>query len=90
MENKIRKNLLDLNYQKYLQYRNTSIILLFTYFIGIAIAFGTNQIKYSNTNQILLISLISITIIPAICMPLLYFRFMMAKILKEVEELGIS
>lgn len=38
---KIKKNLLDLQYNKYLQYYNTSTIILFTYVIGVVIGFIT-------------------------------------------------
>ena len=33
----IKKNILDLNYNKHLQYLNVCIVLLFTYLIGILI-----------------------------------------------------
>jgi len=39
------KNLLDLEYQKYLQYHTITIITMFTYFVGFLIAIITNQIN---------------------------------------------
>lgn len=40
----IKKNLLDLDMQKYLQLTTTSIVIAFSYFIGIFIVIITNQV----------------------------------------------
>ncbi|MEA3329505.1 MAG: hypothetical protein U9Q06_02060 [Nanoarchaeota archaeon] len=40
-----KKNILDLQFQKYLIIASTSIIIAFTYFIGVGIAIITNQIR---------------------------------------------
>ena len=40
-----KKNVLDLQFQKYLTIASVSIIIAFTYFIGVGIATITNQIK---------------------------------------------
>ena len=46
MEEEIKKkNILDLQFQKYLTIASTSIIIVFTYFIGIGIAIFSKQIK---------------------------------------------
>lgn len=46
MEESIKKkNVLDLHFQKYLSIATTSVIIAFTYFIGISIAIFTKQIK---------------------------------------------
>ncbi len=42
--NFLQKNLLDLEYQKYLQYLNTTIVAMFTFAIGILIAIFTDQL----------------------------------------------
>ena len=60
MDKKIKKNLLDLKYSKYLQYYNTMMILLFTYFIAIIIAFVTRQLIFSNIDHLFLICVVSI------------------------------
>jgi len=44
-ENIKKKNVLDLHFQKYLSIATTSVIIAFTYFIGIGIAILTKQIK---------------------------------------------
>jgi hypothetical protein len=43
-----RKNVLDLQFQKYLSIASTSIILSFTYFLGVGIALVTKQIVLDN------------------------------------------
>lgn len=43
MNTPIEKNILDLEFQKYLMLTSTSIILAFTYIIGVCIAFISNQ-----------------------------------------------
>lgn len=43
-----RKNILDLQFQKYLTISSTSIIIMFTYVIGVVIAFLTKQIKLND------------------------------------------
>ena len=55
----VKKNLLDLQYAKYLQYYTTAVIILFTYGIGVAIAFITKQIDFYSIGQMLLVFLIS-------------------------------
>lgn len=50
MEDKllIKKNLLDLDMQKYLQLTSTSVIIFFSYFIGVFIVIITNQVDFEN------------------------------------------
>jgi hypothetical protein len=53
-----KKNLLDLHFHKYLVIASTSVLIAFTYIIGIAIAFFTKQIKLDNlTNTIVFINI---------------------------------
>ncbi len=47
MEN-IDKNILDLNFQKCLVTASTSIVVLFTYIIGVFVAFVTGGLTLSN------------------------------------------
>ena len=51
----VKKNILDLQYNKYLQYYNTSVIVLFTYFIGIGVALITEQVDFREGKQLLLL-----------------------------------
>ena len=43
-----KKNILDLHFQKNLTIASTSVIIVFTYFIGISIAILTKQIKLND------------------------------------------
>jgi len=87
LSNKSRKNLLDLEFNKNLQYFNTSIILLFTYIIGVTIVFLTKQIDYRNPKQLLLVILVSIVIIVAITAFMFNFDINLKKISKEIKTL---
>ncbi len=89
LSEKVKKNLLDLQYNKYIQYYNTSIIILFTYFIGVAIAFVTRQININASSQFLVLGLISITVITIVILSMLYFKNNQKNILDEIKNLNI-
>ena len=59
----IKKNLLDLEMQKYLQLTSTSIIILFSYFIGVFIVFITDQINFTNQNIYRLFILVTVNVL---------------------------
>ena len=90
LNDKIKKNLLDLQYNKYLQYYNTSIIVLFTYFIGAAIALLTRQIDYTSQKQMLLLGIISIPVITVCVLLMLKFRNHLKNIFLELRKLNID
>ncbi len=85
----IKKNLLDLQYSKYLQYYNTTIIILFTYFIGVGIAFLTKQINFNDPKQSLSLALISTPIIAACILSMLYFKNHKQNIFEEIKKLNL-
>ena len=87
ISDKVKKNLLDLHYNRNLQYFNTAIILLFTYFISVGIVFITKQLDYTNFNQLLLVSLVSILFIGVDILSMLRFRFHMKNIQEEIKKL---
>lgn len=87
LQTKIKKNLLDLKYNKYLQYLNTSIIILFTYFAGLALAFLTKQIRYNNLNQIGLALFTSVVITSILATFILRFRINLRELTKEISAL---
>jgi hypothetical protein len=43
-----KKNILDLQFQKYLTIASTSVIIAFTYFIGVGIAIFSKQIQLNS------------------------------------------
>lgn len=70
MVNLIEKNKLDMKYQKNLQYLNTTIIAMFTYAIGLALAIFTQQIS-----KIMAGFIITLSLIFYICTSLLLMKF---------------
>ena len=87
--NTIKKNILDLQYNKYLQYFNTIIVLLFTYFIGLIIAFLTDQIDFSIPSNVYLLSSGSSLFFIILVLLLLRFKYKMNQIIEEVKQLKI-
>jgi hypothetical protein len=80
-----RKNILDLEFQKNLQYLNTSIILLFTYLTGVILALMTGQI--STMTQALLVITISAVLATIILMIMIHFRENLKSIPKKIARL---
>ena len=63
----LMKNILDINYTKYVQYKTTAVIIGFTYIVGIIIIFITKQLDFSNKNQMITLIIFSvITLTPCI------------------------
>ncbi len=89
LSDNLKKNLLDIHYNRYLSYSNNCIIFLFTYIIAILIGFITNQIDYRNLNQIFAVGVVSFFVINVIVLLLLNFRVHLKKIVKEMKKLGI-
>jgi len=87
LPDRIKKNILDLHYNKYLQYYNTAIIIFFTYCIGIAIAFITKQIDYKNLNQLLSVGFVTISFVSIIITLMLKFKKHLINILEEIKKL---
>lgn len=85
----LKKNILDLHYNKYLQYYNTSIIILFTYAIGVTIAFVTGQVDYQSRTQLMLVGFISIMFTSIIILLMLEYKAHMSEIINEVKRLKI-
>lgn len=83
----IKKNLLDLNFQKYLVISSTSIIITFTYLIGFGIALMTGQINFDSLKNTLLILGFS-TVLFGVCSFLFLNAYINIKnILKEIQNL---
>ncbi len=56
----IKKNILDLHFQKNLVIMSTLVIIIFTYFIAVAIAYMTGQIKLDDPFTVILIFVFTI------------------------------
>ena len=81
------KNLLDLDHNKYLQYYNTSIIIIFTYAVAVIVGFLTKQIDYYDKSQLAMIIFISITFFSVGGMLLLNFKKRIKNIRGEIKRL---
>jgi len=79
-----RKNVLDLKHNKYVQYYNTTIILIFTYVIGLIIAIITQKITLNTIGIIIFISIIFLGTCAYI---LLNLKDNLQCIIKEIESL---
>jgi len=88
MNNKIKKNILDLEYNKDLQYSNTIVVIIFTYFIGLFIALTTNRFIF-NLKEITLIITVSILILSTTTLLLLIIKSKLKKIINEITNLSI-
>jgi len=78
----VKKNLLDLEYSRYLQYNTTVIVTLFTYVVGITLVIATEQIRLTVSTQFVRVAALSI-VVAAIAL-LLFFIFHQR--LKEISE----
>lgn len=86
---KIKKNLLDLEYNKHLQRSNTYLIIIFTYLLGIMVAFITKQIDYKDLNQVLVMMLFSMMFFGFGIYLILRSEHEMQKIIKQIKTLNI-
>ncbi|MDP3728141.1 MAG: hypothetical protein Q8R18_01670 [bacterium] len=86
-EKTLRKNILDLQYSKNLQYFNTTIIALLTFFIGLAIAYVSQDISFT-LDQILIYLLITAIITSTCSIGLINFNNKMRYIEKEISALA--
>ena len=59
----MKKDLLNLDMQKYLQLASTSIVIGFSYFVGVFIVYITNQIDFANSNIYRLFVLVSVFVL---------------------------
>lgn len=84
----IQKNILDLKYNKILQYFNTVIITTFTYNLSILIGVFTKQIQLNTLENIFPILLISILLgIICICV-IVHLQNRLKEIEKEIRNLA--
>ena len=80
-----RKNILDLQFQKYLTISSTSIIIAFTYFIGVGITFFTKQIKLNDFVDISLLFIVSVLVL-GICFSLFFNAIFHLRNIPEVVK----
>jgi len=84
-----KKNKCDLNYNRYCQYFNTTIIILVTVFIGIVLVVLTEQIKISMNLPFVFVSSLFSTVLLFSVFFLINFHNKMKRIMKEIDKLRV-
>ena len=79
----IKNNLMDLYYNKYLQYKITSVIVATTYLFAVAIALITDELKLDNYLQMGVLAILSIVVLT----PCIYFVISSSKHLNKIPNL---
>ena len=85
----LKKNLFDLEYSKYLQFYNTTLIFLLTYLAGLIISILNKQINLNDRTQLAVLVIISIVLISITLDFLLVFKNMMNKIIRKIKRLEL-
>jgi|TARA_B100001971_G_C17769389_1_gene324185 hypothetical protein len=85
----VKKNLLDLQYARYLQAYHTSIIVLFTYVIGITIAAFAKQIDFTDSTHTIFLVFTSGVLFGPIGAIIRSTRNHLHNIQKEIKKLRV-
>ena len=85
----IKKNLLDLEYNKNLQYLNTCIVISLTYIIGVFIAFFTKQLIFTSAIYNATFFLFSILFVAVMYWLVFSFNTNLRKIKKGISNLKL-
>lgn len=87
-QREIKKNILDLHYNKYLQWHNTTIVIAITYGVGITLGFITGQINLHSKIQILSVVASSMAVTASMMFLVKKFRYHLKKIPQEIKKLA--
>ena len=85
----IKKNLLDLHFHKYLSYKNTTIVIMFMYFVALLIPFLIGELSFFNLKDTFFVGIISSFFIPSSLLFLKNFNYHLKKIPEEIKKLEI-
>jgi len=89
MKNKdynLKKNLLDLNYNKCLQHYNTLVNMLFAYYFGLIIGIITKQIDYNDEKHLAFVLVFSIIIAYFILRNIYKVNLKLSNIINQIEN----
>jgi len=86
IEMESKKTLLELYFHKYLLYKNTTIIFLFTYLVAILIPFLTGQLNLRSFNDMILLLIISSVFITFLTIFIMEFNYHLKKIPIEIMK----
>lgn len=82
-----KRDLLSFYFQKYLQYKITTIFLIFTFIIGIVIAFLTQQMNVRSLTDWILVFIVSVVVVGTGIILIDDFEGHLHKIILELKEL---
>lgn len=82
-----RKNLLDLHYQRYLQYKIVTLIVMFAYFTAVILGFFTKQLKMTDKVDLIFVGIFSVIMIVLGYLFLNEFNYHLKRIPKEMKKL---
>ncbi|HIH26051.1 hypothetical protein J4476_04040 [Candidatus Woesearchaeota archaeon] len=85
----LKKNLLDLEYNKNLQYFNTCLVIIFTYLIGLIFAILSRQVDISNFLQLVILIIFTLVFLLIMFYFLIDLKTALNRIVKEIKELKI-
>lgn len=83
-----KKTLLELHFAKNLQYKITTIFILFSYLIAVLIAFLSGQLNIKNTFDVAVVGIISFLFSNILILLWMNFDFHMDTILNKLKILG--
>ena len=81
------EKILELYFHKYLLYKNTTIIILFTYIIAMLVPFLIGQLKLTNLKDMLLVAIISLVVFIFIILLLKEFNHHLQRIPEELKKI---
>lgn len=82
-----KKNILDLQHNKYVQYMTTTIVIAVTYVIGVVLALITKQVSMADGKQLTAVFVMSLTFFLVITAFMAGFAKRLNAITKQIEEL---
>ncbi len=82
----IKKNILDLNYNKYLQYQITAIIISLTYVFGVIIGIFAKQIVLTDAPDFAIVTITS----GFVLLPCAYAIYLSSRRLRKIPKLIMS
>lgn len=89
LPDRVRKNILDLEYNKYVQHINTCAIAVITYVVGVGIALITKQIDYNDSRHLLAIFFGSLAFISSMILLIKNYKIILKEILEEIKQLKL-
>ena len=87
MDTNIKKNILDLQFQKFMNIASTIIIIIFTYFIGVGIGFMTKQIKINDIPYFFMFLIFSAIILTPCLILFAKSYYKIKEIPKEIQNI---